>query len=107
MLPSPETVAATMVTEALQAKGERPFRPTITTSSMAMHDHLLTAGPFLAVLPASTVLFSARLKALPVALADEPRPTVIATLKSRTLNPVAKLFIEATRAIVQSSMGSK
>lgn len=109
VLPSPGTVGSAMVDEALQAMSEPPFRATITTSSMAMMIHLLTAGGFLAVLPASTVLLSAKhqpLKALPVAWPNQPRPTVITTLKGRTLNPAATLFIECTRAIAKSSMGS-
>jgi DNA-binding transcriptional LysR family regulator len=108
VFPSPETVAAPLVAEAFDAMGVTPPRPTITSSSMAMNIHLLIAGRFLAILPASTVLLSAKhqpIKALPVALPDRPRPTVMVTLKNRTLNPVAALFIEFTRTVVRSSMG--
>lgn len=108
VLPSPGTVGAAMVAEALQTMYETPPRATITTSSMAMMIHLLNSGGFLAVLPASTVLLSAGhqpLKALPVAFPNQPRSTIITTLKARTLNPAASLFIEAARAIAKSSMG--
>ena len=109
VLPSPGTVGGAMVNEALAAMGETPFRASVTTSSMAMMIHLLTTGGFLGVLPASTAIMGAKhqsLKALRVSWPNRPSPTVITTLKARTLNPAVALFIECARAVAKSSMGS-
>jgi len=107
VLPAPGTVGATIVAEVFHAMGLKHPRAAIAASSMAVHIHLLVAGHFLALLPASTVFLSARqqpLKALPVVLLDQRRPIVVATLKKRTPNPVASLFIESARAVARSSM---
>jgi DNA-binding transcriptional LysR family regulator len=96
-----------MVAEAFDAMGAKPPRATIATSSMATNIQLLTAGRFLALLPASTVFVAAKhqpLKALPVALPDQPKPVLVATLKKRTPKPVATLLIEHARAVARSSM---
>ena len=72
--------------------------------------HLLTSSNILALLPESTVVSIAKrqsVKALPVTLPPQPRPIVIATLKNRTLSPVAKLFIDYTREVARSSMSGK
>jgi hypothetical protein len=37
----------------------------------------------------------------------QARPVVIVTLRNRTLNPVAKLFIEGTRAAVGPLLNDK
>ncbi len=42
------------------------------------------------------------LKVLPIKLAVRKWPVVIATLKNRTLNPVATMFIEHLRAGVKA-----
>jgi hypothetical protein len=39
------------------------------------------------------------LKVLPVELSMTPMPVGIVTVKNRTLNPVAKLFIECAREV--------
>jgi hypothetical protein len=53
-------------------------------------------GRFLTFLPGSTLHFGAswlRVKALPVKLSMKAPPTEIITLKNRTPNAIAKLFI--------------
>ena len=69
-----------------------------------MHLALLASGPFLAILPGSMLRFlraSRSIKILPVNLTIPPWPVGFMTLKSRTLNPAAKLFIECTREVVR------
>jgi DNA-binding transcriptional LysR family regulator len=76
----------------------------VTTGSPNMHLALLTSGPFLAILPGSMLRFlrnSRSIKILPVNLTIPPWPVGFMTLKSRTLNPAAKLFIECTREVVR------
>lgn len=107
VLPPPGSVAATLIGEVFHAL---PPRATVATSSIGTGIHLVTSGSFLALLPASTVLSLAGhqpLKALPVALPDQPRPVIIATLKNRTLNPVAKLFIEYARTAARTLLNAK
>ena len=64
---------------------------------------MVTSGPFLALLLASLLRFGGKersLKALHVALPDQPRSLAILTLKNRTLSPVAALFSKAAQAVV-------
>jgi len=108
--PSAGTVGARLVAEVFLATGIKPPRPTVATGSIAMVIHLLTSSNILALLPESTVVSIAKrqsVKALPVTLPPQPRPIVIATLKNRTLSPVAKLFIDYTREVARSSMSGK
>jgi len=101
-LPSPGTVSAALVGEVFQAMGIKPPRAKVATVSIAMTIYLVTSNSFLALLPASTVLSLAKhqpLKALPIKLSKQTRPIVVATLKNRTPNPVAKLFIEHARSV--------
>jgi DNA-binding transcriptional LysR family regulator len=109
VFPSPDTVAAPLVAEVFRGLGLKPPRATVASSSMAMNIHLVTAGTFLALLPASTVLFSKNqlLKALPIALPDQRRPIIIFTLKDRELSPAAKLFVENVRALIRSPILGK
>jgi DNA-binding transcriptional LysR family regulator len=109
VFPSPNTVAAPLVAEVFRGLGLEPPRATVASSSMAMNIHLVTAGTFLALLPASTVLFSEHqlLKALPITLPDQRRPIIISTLKDRELSPIAKLFVENVRALIHSPILSK
>src|SRR5689334_9855026 len=69
VLPSPGTVAASLAADAFHAMGVKPPHPTVTSSTMAMNIHLITAGHVLALLPASTVLLAAKclpVRALPI-----------------------------------------
>ncbi len=76
----------------------------MTTQSLEMTNALLATGRFLAILPAVMLHFSAKrlgLKILPVDLPFKPWPVGIVTLKNRTPNPVAQIFIESARKIVK------
>jgi DNA-binding transcriptional LysR family regulator len=105
--PPAGTVAGTLVAEVFLAMGIKPPRTAVTTGSIAMVIHLLVSSDILALLPASMVVSIAKhqsLRALPVALPHQPRPIVIATLKNRTLSPVAQLFINYTSDLTRSLM---
>ena len=67
--------------------------------SLPLHHHLLAHGAFLTMLPASMLRFGKHLplKLLSVATKASPYPTGIATLRNRTLSPLAQVFIDCAR----------
>jgi DNA-binding transcriptional LysR family regulator len=92
--------------KAFHASGLKPPRATVTVSSFHMRISLLATGRFLSVRPGSTLRFQREpplLKALPVELPTDQEPVAIMTLKNRTLSPVARLFIEHTRAVAKET----
>jgi DNA-binding transcriptional LysR family regulator len=76
----------------------------VASVSIQLQTGLLATQRYFSMLPESLVEFSARrfsLKALPI---EMPIPLVsvgIITMKNRTINPVARLFIEAAREITK------
>jgi DNA-binding transcriptional LysR family regulator len=104
ILPPSGTVPGGLVSDAFRAAGLNVPRATVSSLSLPVHVHLLNTGRFLALLPESTIRFSAKqfpFKVLSVALPVQPRPVVIVTMKSRTLSPPAKRFIECARAVIR------
>jgi DNA-binding transcriptional LysR family regulator len=98
----PDTRVGAAVVEAFRANGVEAARTTVTTGSGHLRDTLLATGRFLTVLHGSLLQFPVKhpsLKILPVELPATRRPTVIMTLRNRTLSPVARLFIECAREI--------
>jgi DNA-binding transcriptional LysR family regulator len=109
-LPPAGSVAATLIDDAFQSARLPTPRASVPSSSISVAIHLAAAGRFLCVLPESMISFSAKhlpLKVLPIDLPVQARPVVIVTLRNRTLNPVAKLFIEGTRAAVGPLLNDK
>jgi DNA-binding transcriptional LysR family regulator len=73
---------------------------TVITDSPHVRMSLLATGRFLTICPMSTLRFPTHLlelKVLPVEVPMARVPSGIVTLKSRTLSPVARLFIETAR----------
>jgi DNA-binding transcriptional LysR family regulator len=71
---------------------------------MPMHAALVANGPYLTTLPGSLVHFSVKylsVKVLPINVPVPPSPVGIITLKRRTINPVAQLFIDHAREIAR------
>jgi DNA-binding transcriptional LysR family regulator len=102
VLPSPETTAGLLISDIFQAGGLEVPQTGVVCNSMQLHDALLATGRFLALLPGSFLRFSAKrrsLKVLPVEMPFRSTPVGIVTLKNRTLNPLAKLFIDCARAV--------
>jgi DNA-binding transcriptional LysR family regulator len=82
----------------------------VSSLSIPVHVYLVDAGRYLAVLPESTIRFSAKklpLKVLRVDLPAKSMPVVIVTMKNRTLGPVAKLFVDCARAMTRPLASSK
>jgi DNA-binding transcriptional LysR family regulator len=99
-LPSPDTVAGSLVSEVFRAhkislRGAATGSPNFLLS-------LLTRGPFLATIPDSVLKFGASLpphKVLPVELPVLPWPLGVMTLRNRTISPVAQLFLDSAREV--------
>lgn len=74
----------------------------IVSNSLNLRFGLLEAGRFLTMIPESALRLSARraqVKVLPVEVPLWRLPTVVATLKGRTLTPLAEQFIEQARQV--------
>jgi DNA-binding transcriptional LysR family regulator len=82
----------------------------VTTDTVHIRNHLLATGRFLTIIAGSVLHYNARqwsLKALPIDLRAKPRPHAIVTLKNRTLNPVAELFVRELKAAANFSLRYK
>ena len=104
ILVSPDSRFGSALVEAFRAKGLGAPRAMVTTASSHLRSILPAAGRFLTVLPESLLHFPVRhpsLKALAVDLPTTRWPTLIMTLKGRTLSPVAQLFIECAREVAK------
>jgi DNA-binding transcriptional LysR family regulator len=101
ILPPAYTTNSLVVMEAFRARGLEPPKVKFVTYSVMLRTNLLATGRYVSVLPRSMLnLYGQRmsLKVLPVKLAVRKWPVVIVTLKNRTLNPVAQIFIDHLRA---------
>lgn len=108
ILPPADTTNSYVVMEAFRARGLEPPTVSFVTYSVTLRTSLLATGRYLSVLPRSMMSLYARrmaLKVLPIKLAVRKWPVVIATVKNRTLNPVAHMFIEHLRAGVKALEG--
>jgi len=104
-LPAAEGAAGAAVVEAFRASGLDYPRATLVSNSVEVRLSLVAAGRFLTIAPFSLSRFRtgrAELKVLPVELPMDRLPVVIATLKNRTLSPVAKLFIEHAHEVAKA-----
>ena len=101
IMPDPDNLAWTMMIEGFAAAGVQPPTPQVVSNSMAVRIRLVESGRFLSILPNSTLHFGRnrlRMKKLPVRLPMKTRPIEVITLKNRTPNPIANLFINELRA---------
>jgi len=102
-LSPPDTGLGAFAARAFRTSGLEPPRATIISLSRNVRDKLLATGRFLTMMPNYSFMHPARdssLKALPVRLPNARGTVVIATLKNRTLSPLAELFIKSYRADV-------
>jgi DNA-binding transcriptional LysR family regulator len=109
-LPPQESFAGSRVSEVFRASGLQVPRAVVAANYGQLQNTLLQTGRFLTILPLTMLHFSAkrlRLKALPVELRTPPWPVGIVTLKNRTLNPVAQLFIRCAREVTKPLARSK
>ena len=110
VLPPPGSVIASVVTEAFRARGLDYPRATVVTESSEVRTSLLATGRFVTIFPAFALRLPARrpdIKVLPAELPMARLPNGIVTLKSRTLSPVAQLFIDCAREVAKSLAKTK
>jgi len=100
VLPPYDSVPGLLILQIFQAAKLEPPRPTIVTLSGQLTVTLLTGGGFVGMLPASVSPFNrkrAGLKILPIKLPAVHTVASVVTLKTRTLSPTARLFINYAR----------
>jgi DNA-binding transcriptional LysR family regulator len=105
ILPPTDSWNYTNVAEAFRTRGLPLPKVRLVTFSVHLRTSLLATGRFLTAFPGSVLSLDAGqlpLKVLPVDLPARPWPVVIVTLKNRTLNPVAQLFIDHLRAFTKT-----
>lgn len=104
ILPPADTLPGSLAVDLFRAAGlDMPAAP-ITTLSIHLCCQLTATERFVTTLPTSILRFNGKnlpLKVLPIRLPIQLRPVGVVTLKNRTPNPVARLFIECVRGIVK------
>src|SRR5262245_15791412 len=103
-LPPADSSVGSVVAEAFRARGLEFPRATVVALAHEIRISLLMTGQYLTILPQSLLRFPAKhpfLKELPVKLPIAGGPMGIHTLKSRTLSPVAQLFIDCAREVAK------
>jgi len=90
-----------LVDEAFRAAGVEPPRRRVATFSIPLSLHLMAKGRYVVMMPQVMARLSPHppFKVLPVAFPGIPRSVSVATLKGRTLAPLAELFIDCAREV--------
>ena len=104
ILPPEITSVGPLTAEAFHASGLEVPPATVLTLSLLIRNGLLASGRYLTLLPGSMLHFGASylpLKVLPIELPIKPQPVGIVTLRNRTLNPVAQLFLDCAREVAR------
>src|SRR5262249_35234431 len=103
-MPELDNVVGRLIVEGFRSAGMALPAARIVSNSMAVRMRLVATGRLLTLLPSSIVHFGANrlpLKILPVALPLKSQPAQIITLKDRTPNAIAKLFVDELRVVTQ------
>jgi DNA-binding transcriptional LysR family regulator len=110
ILPPADTMPGSLAVDLFRAAGLGVPAAPITTLSIHLCCKLTASGRFVTTLPTSILRFNGKnlaLKVLPIRIPIQLRPVGVVTLKNRTPNPVARLFIECVRGIVKPLVGGK
>lgn len=105
-MPESDSIAMALIADGFCAAGLTPPAPQVISNSVTLRLRLVETGRFLAILPESTLRFAGarmQIKILPIRLRMNVPPVVAISLKNRTPNPVAKLFIDELRAYMKPS----
>jgi DNA-binding transcriptional LysR family regulator len=103
-LPPPDSPVGAVSVQAFHASGLEFPRATVVAFAHEMRINLLATGRYLSIFPESVLQFPAknpRVKRLPIKLPLPRMPIGIASLKNRTLSPVAQLFIDTAREVAK------
>lgn len=101
-LPPPGAIATSTLAAAFRSAGLPTPRNSVVTYSLQLHYALMATGRYLGAIPGSMLHFNTKrpdLAVVPVDVPLRPGPAGIVTLKDRTLNPVAQIFIKAAREL--------
>lgn len=93
------------IVEAFRAIGADPPTASVLTGSLNLRRTLLRTGRFVTVMPHSLLRFGPDqewIKVLPIDLPTWAVPTMLITLRNRTLSPVAERFAEHARVLARS-----
>ena len=102
--PPPDTLVGARFVEAFHAVGLDVPNRKVLTSSIQLYIGLLATEHFLTILPDSLLWFSGKrlgIKALPIKVSVPPRFIGIVTLKNRTINPAARLFVQMAKEVTR------
>jgi len=97
-----ETMRESPVLQAFGAAGLEPPQRVVKTGSLNMRQNLLASGRFVTCVPHSLLPFAnarAHYRILPIELPPWHTPTMILTLKGRTLEPAAAAFLGKLREL--------
>lgn len=107
LMPDTDNIALALISDAFRSAGVPPPVPQVVSSSMTLRTRLIETGQFIAILPDSTWRFEAKrlqIKILPIDLRIENPPVVVISLKNRTPNPIARLFIDELHRLMKPLM---
>ena len=103
-LPSPESAIGSLFRKAFHASGLDYPSAVVVADPIDVRISLLATGRFLTMFDPAAIRFPIKrheIVALPVELSIAAAPIGISTLKSRTLSPIARLFIECAQEIAK------
>ena len=104
-LPPPDSLYGSVVAEAFRARGLDVPPATVFTSVTPARNALLATGRFVSIVQGSVMRFNLNnpaFKALPIELPTTRRPIGAITLKTRTLSPVAQLFMDTAHEVAKA-----
>jgi DNA-binding transcriptional LysR family regulator len=104
VLPTKDTLGASAVGRAFRERGLAMPRNFVTTNSTQLRQALIATGRVLSFVSTTRLRLSgksAALKAVPVDLQIPYGSVGIVTVKNRTINPAAELFIEIAREVAK------
>jgi DNA-binding transcriptional LysR family regulator len=104
VMPEADNLIWPLIEEGFRAAGLSSPVPQVVSNSMAIRTRLAEIGGFLTILPGSTLHFGAprlRMRILPVTLPIQAQPVQVVTLRNRTPNPIAKLFVDEMRVFAK------
>src|SRR5581483_6560926 len=102
MLPPPHSWNARIVADAFCARGLQMPTALLVTFCVHLRVNMLAAGPFITAIPSSFLsVYKTPLTVVDVELPDRLWPVAMVTVKNRTLNSSAQLFIDHVRAFTK------
>jgi len=104
VLPPSDHTTTVVAADAFRAKGLAFPLATVIAEPAEVRIRLLTSGRFISIFPDSIFRFSAshpELKVLPIGQSLSRVPVSIITLKSRTISPLAQMFIDSCHQLVK------